>query len=233
MNRRRTEIHTPTLVDILWVLFAILVWALACGLTGCAQYDEVFSPERTVAAPVAAPALPHPTTVWVSFADGTPTPAADDGCGGVLQPAMDCDADCRGLALFELQQFFGDLAVSFVTAHPMGTDYLSLIYTGGTSEQCNGTSEGGEAPVLCGSGGHGSGYVYQQDIPSDVLAMVGAHEVGHMLGLVHVQPAGDIMNPGSYSATSFGGGTVADVPTCAGGTTQDDVALLEERVGYR
>lgn len=229
MNRRRTEIHTPTLVDILWVLAAILAWALACGLTGCAQYDEVFNPERTVAAPT----LPHPTTVWVNFADGTPTPAADDGCGGVLQPPVVCDASCRGLMLFELQQLFGDFAVSFVVAHPQGTDYLGLIITGGTSEQCGtGGDYGGIAPVLCGAGEHASGYVYAQPgVTVEWMAGTGAHEVGHMLGLVHVAGA-DIMNPDAVGS-SFGTGAVYDNPTCAGGTTQDEPALLVERVGYR
>jgi hypothetical protein len=219
---------TPSLSDCLWVLGAILAWALACGLLGgCgASVDAVAVP----ATAPATPTLPRPATVWVSFADGTPTPAADDGCGGVVQPAVSCDADCRGLILFELQQFFGDLAVSFVTAHPMGTDYLSLIFTGGTSEDCGtGGDYGGLAPLLCGAGGHGTGYVYTQQ--SGGMAATGAHEVGHLLGLVHVQ-GDDIMNPGVVG-TSFGGGPVADHATCAGTTTQDDVALLVERVGYR
>jgi hypothetical protein len=63
------------------------------------------------------------------------------------------------------------------------------------------------------------------------MAGTGAHEVGHMLGLVHVAGA-DIMNPDAVGS-SFGTGAVYDNPTCAGGTTQDEPALLVERVGYR
>jgi len=200
---------------------------LAGVLGGCAEYDQ-------------SPPGPRPLTVWLDYADGTPTPAHEDGCHGAPQPALSIDDATQTAFEAGLHARLGDLAITFTTAHPDVGAYVSLIVTGGKSQDCPGAPPSiGEAPILCpGVPRSASGYVFTDNglVPAsaDGWASIAAHEVGHMLGLVHVSEGDDVMYPGG-AGVGFGLGTAipgGEVP-CAGGTTQDEPSILEAAVGYR
>jgi len=239
----RTQFPKTTVRDWFVVLFALLALGLVAGLVGCAV-DALGTLDEP--APIAAPtpsaplvtSTAHPVVVWLDFHDGTPTPIADDGCfGRVPQLPVECDLDCRGEVLVGLEAGFGDLAVTFTTAHPITEDYLAMIIVGGTSESCTGLQLGGEAPLACSPISRGSGYVFQGYVggPNDgvKLASAVAHELGHMLGLNHSADDHDFMTQGPVGIHFSNSATPDGQPACDGSMFQDEPALLAARVGYR
>jgi len=229
----RAEAHCIPFASILRVGLVLGLGMAVVG--GCTSaIDDVFSPVRVLAPPVVTG--PRPLVVWLDYHDGTPTPTVDENCGGAPQPAVSCDGACKDALELGLHARFVGLAIDFVRERP-ATEYLALIITGGSSADCPGTRTCiGLAPVYCGGQRAGGGYVFTDGgmIPSDMdhWAGVAAHELGHMLGLVHVE-APDVMDQWA-SGQGFGAGTTVDGGdlTCAGGTTQDEPALLAAALGW-
>jgi hypothetical protein len=184
--------------------------------------------------PQAPPSAPSPLTVWIDYADGTPTPAHDDGCSGSPLTPVAFDAPARAAFEAGLSTAFGGLAVTFTTSHPE-REYVSVVVTGGTWQECPGAPPcTGEAPILCPDHPRSaSGYVFTNNDPGETpgnWALVAAHEVGHMLGLVHVT-GDDIMNPNGQGPVFGIAPLLGDEPSCDGSKIQDAPSILLARLG--
>jgi hypothetical protein len=186
----------------------------------------------------AQPPPARPAVVWLDYqGGGIPTPPRDDGCSGRIQPELRLYNEDEVQFEADLRRRFDGLAITFTTAHPPeGSEYLSVVLTGGTADDCRPGATGvGEAPILCPLDRvAGTGYVFTGGgIDGDTAsgwADVTAHEVGHMLGLVHVGDD-DIMNP-QDNTNGFGvAPLLGDEPSCDGSKIQDAPSILLARLG--
>ncbi|MCA9666919.1 MAG: matrixin family metalloprotease [Myxococcales bacterium] len=137
--------------------------------------------------------------------------------------------------LDELKILFGEYALEFVTTRPASGDY-TMVMVGGVGTNVKKGSPGtvGIAPLDCKNNNKNDLAVVFGDKVSSAqkVAFVIAHELGHTLGLVHVNDNRAIMNPGLTSETCcFVEASLTEPGQCSRGSTQDAKKILTENVG--
>jgi hypothetical protein len=206
----------------------LVLLAMVLG-SGCGVISDMVNSED--------PGIPiqhGPATVWLRYADGV-TPA-DPGTlyPGLVPPAANCDRACKDAMLAGLHARFGDLAVDFVEDRPAGPHYTEVLSSGGDAWTPDGhAGRGGVSPWWCQGYPNGTSFVFMVgDVDDNTLAVMVAHEIGHLFGLEHT--ANDVTLMGPYASAggqSFGNAETVD-DQC-NRPIQDEPAMLAAMLGYR
>jgi MYXO-CTERM domain-containing protein len=94
-----------------------------------------------------------------------------------------------------VRAYYQRYALEIVTERPQSGDYQMLV-VGGRPEDCQRSAIGGLAPLDCGDASpRDVGFVFAQPITALAgVALVTAHELGHMLGLPHTLQGCGVMS---------------------------------------
>lgn len=141
----------------------------------------------------------------------------------------------KGMAdvLKEVKILYYKYGVEFVTKRPASGDY-SMVMIGGTGQNCKGGGSAvGISPLDCKNNDKTDVlFVFGNRLSSaKQVAFVIAHELGHAVGLEHIDNNKGIMYPQlSGNTTGWASGNVSGGSSC-GRTTQDADKILTENLG--
>ncbi|MCA9670954.1 MAG: hypothetical protein KC503_35400 [Myxococcales bacterium] len=238
-----------------------LAAALACASIGCSEAAgawTVFTDEAPQLPPTARPGsrlyAAAPVVLYLALDGATITKGSrsdarlDESplCGATIA-AFDhtpFGAD-RQQVVAELvagvEAYYARYRLLVVTERPQSGDYQMLV-VGGRPEDCQRQSIGGLAPLDCADASpRDVGFVYSQPITALAgVALVTAHELGHMLGLPHTLDGCGVMS----NFICSGGGDKAFIDgdqqvapdhagRCGFGPTVNTHALLLDALGSR
>jgi hypothetical protein len=144
-------------------------------------------------------------------------------------------AQVLGDLLDQLKFLFAPFEVRFVTERPPAGDYTMIVLGGAPSDIGLTFEPAGVAPLDPDDrNANDVGFVFSAVIEeagytTARLATFVAHELGHTLGLQHIDRADDVLAPlACHCDVSFGTGFVIDKDGNTTAEEQDDLALLAE-----
>ncbi len=133
--------------------------------------------------------------------------------------------------------YYADMNVRVTSERPPSGWAYTMMVIGG-SPQIIGEQTGvlGVATWDCYQDPNNVGFVFSEDHDNrlEMLVLTIVHESGHTFGLAHIDNSQAIMYPANPGSDAYwGSGSTTDSYTCAGGTTQDSYAVLQDMLGGR